>query len=65
MARNCTTKNGGMSKNEENARQRPLDGKDPSGRTVKKMSPAKPYQGARQSRQTRQSIKDIAVHVFA
>jgi hypothetical protein len=37
MARNCTAKNGDMAKNEENTRQRPLDGKDPSGRTVKKM----------------------------
>jgi hypothetical protein len=34
----------------KNERQRPLDEKDPSGRTVKKMSMAKPYQGARQSR---------------
>jgi hypothetical protein len=65
MARNYTAKNGGMAKNEENARQRPLDGKDPSGRTVKKMLTAKPYQGTLQSRRTRQSTKGIAVHVFA
>jgi hypothetical protein len=37
MARNRTAKNGGMAKNAENTWQRPLDGKDPSGRTVKKM----------------------------
>jgi hypothetical protein len=37
MARNCTAKNAGMGKNEENARQRSLDGKDLSGSTVKKI----------------------------
>jgi hypothetical protein len=39
--------------------QRHLDGKDPSGRTVKKISTAKPYQGAQQS------IKGITMHAFA
>jgi hypothetical protein len=34
---NCMAKNGRMANNEENARQRHLDGKDPSGRTVKKI----------------------------
>jgi hypothetical protein len=48
-----------MAKNEENARQRSLDSKDPSGCTAKKMSMAKSYQGARQS------TKGIAVHTFS
>jgi hypothetical protein len=65
MARNYTAKNGSMAKNEENTRQRPLDDKDPLGRMVKKMSTAKPYQGARQSRRTRQSTKGIGVYAFA
>jgi hypothetical protein len=65
MARNYTAKNDGMAKNEENTRQRPLDCKDPSMHTVKKISTAKPYQGARQSRRTRQSKKGIAAHPFA
>jgi hypothetical protein len=40
-------------------------GKDPLERTVNKMSTAKPYQGARQSRRTRKSTKGIIVHAFA
>jgi hypothetical protein len=65
MTQNRTAKNDGMEKNVENARQRPLDSKDRSERTVKKMSTAKPYQGAQQSRRTRQSTKGITVHAFA